>query len=89
MKNLTDYPGYGEKVIQQTVSTVAEHFHSISSLPAYGGYLVALTLFTIDGSAGTGVPEDVNSGHISQHNVSTVAFTAEQGNLLCLVPDAC
>ena len=77
------YPGYGEEVIQQTVSSVAEQ-HNISSLPAYGGYLIALTIFTIDESVSTDVPEDVNSKHITKHNVSTVAFTVEQGNLLCL-----
>ena len=74
------YPGYGEEVTQLSVSSVAEQ-HSISSLPAYGGYLVALTIFTIDGSVGTGVPEDINSGFVTRHSVSTVGFTAEQGNL--------
>ena len=73
------YPGYGEEVTQLTVSSVAEE-HTISSLPSYGGYLVALTIFTIDGSVGTGIPGDINSGLVTTHNVSTVGFTAEQGN---------
>ena len=71
------YPGYGEAFEQVTLPAIIEQ-HNITSLPPYGGYLLELKAFVTEDSTG-GDPGNLALGHVQEHGVSTVAFTAEQG----------